>query len=95
MRGKSYRKVAVLMLIVFTLSVLAGCGGQEIVQQEASPATRTVTNLDGSEIVVPEEVTKVAALFGPSYEKVVLLGAEDKIVADGDFHIGLIAFTKG
>ena len=87
MRGKSFRKVAVLMLMVFTLSVMGGCGGQETVQQEASPATRTVTNLDGSEIVVPEEVTKVAALFGPSYEKVVLLGAEDKIVANGDFHI--------
>lgn len=88
MKRKSFKNVAVLMLIVFTLSILAGCGGRETVPKEAPPAaTRTITNLDGSEIVVPAEVKRVAALFGPSYEKVVLLGAEDKIVANGDFHI--------
>lgn len=49
--------------------------------------TRTVTNLDGSTIEVPAEVTGVAAIFGPSYERVVAVGAEDTIVCDGDFHI--------
>ena len=87
MKKKYFINVAVLILIVFTLSLLAGCGNQEIKQKEAQPTTRTVTNLDGSKIVVPAEVKRVAALFGPSYEKVVLLGAEDKIVANGDFHI--------
>lgn len=48
---------------------------------------RTVTNLDGSLLNVPEKVNRVAALFGPSYEKVFMLGAEDKIIADGDFHL--------
>lgn len=50
-------------------------------------ATRTITNLDGSTLEVPAVVNRVACLFGPSYEKVVVLGAEDKIIADGDFHI--------
>ncbi len=52
-----------------------------------SGVTRTITLLDGSSIKVPAEAGKVACLFGPSYEKVFLLGCEDKIIADGDFHI--------
>ncbi|MDR1765295.1 MAG: ABC transporter substrate-binding protein [Lachnospiraceae bacterium] len=53
----------------------------------AAPATKVIQNVDGSDIEVPTKVERVAAIFGPSYEKVVLLGAEDKIVCDGDFHI--------
>ena len=49
--------------------------------------TRIVTNLDGSEITLPAVVDKVAAIFGPSYEKIVACGAEDRIICDGDFHI--------
>lgn len=52
-----------------------------------TPATRTVTNIDGTNITVPGEVKRVVTTFGPAYEKVFMLGAEDKIVADGDFHI--------
>lgn len=80
--------------------LLAGCASEEAKEESASsePATepteqkpagdRTVKNLDGSEIVVPTEVTSVAAIFGPSYEKLVAVGAEDRITCDGDFHIG-------
>lgn len=50
-------------------------------------ATRTITNLDGSTIEVPAVAERVACLSGPSYEKVVILGCEDKIIANGDFHI--------
>lgn len=53
----------------------------------AAPKTRTVTNLDGAVITIPGEVTKVAAIFGPAYERVVVVGAEDRILCDGDFHI--------
>jgi iron complex transport system substrate-binding protein len=53
----------------------------------AQAANRTITNLDGSTIEVPAEAKRVACLFGPSYEKVVLLGGEDRIIADGDYHI--------
>ncbi len=89
MRVKHFKKIAVLMLLVFAFSILSGCKDTGEKAQNDEPqetVTRTVTNLDGSEITVPKEVNKVAALFGPSYEKVVLLGAEDKIVACGDFH---------
>ena len=52
-----------------------------------TPTSRTVTNLDGTSITIPYEVTKVAAIFGPAYERVVVVGAENRIVCDGDFHI--------
>lgn len=51
------------------------------------PAYKTIANVDGTEITVPTKVEKIGCLFGPSYEKVVVLGAEDKIVFDGDYHI--------
>ncbi len=56
---------------------------------DASPEAefKTIINCDGSEITVPSVVNSVGCLFGPSYEKVVMLGAEDKIVFDGDYHI--------
>jgi len=53
----------------------------------ATPETRSVTNCDGTIITVPYQVERIGCLFGPSYEKVVMLGAEDKIVFDGDYHI--------
>lgn len=78
--------------------LLAGCASEEKKDEPAAsePAEqpteepkgdRTVTNLDGSTITVPAEVTSVAAIFGPSYEKLVAIGAEDRITCDGDFHI--------
>jgi iron complex transport system substrate-binding protein len=54
---------------------------------KTSTGARTITLLDGSNITVPAEARRVACLFGPAYEKVFLLGSEDKIIADGDFHI--------
>jgi iron complex transport system substrate-binding protein len=51
-----------------------------IPQTTSVSGKRQVKNLDGTIIEVPSEVTRVACLLGPSYEKVVMLGAEDKIV---------------
>lgn len=53
----------------------------------ADSEAKTIKNVDGREITVPTKVEKIGCLFGPSYEKVVVLGAEDKVVFDGDFHI--------
>ncbi len=48
---------------------------------------KTIINVDGTKITVPTVVKRIGCLFGPSYERVVLLKAEDRIVFDGDFHI--------
>ncbi|MDR3053512.1 MAG: ABC transporter substrate-binding protein [Coriobacteriales bacterium] len=78
-------------------TLLAACTSQpETAEQPASepepaapehPAERSVTNLDGTQITVPGVVTGIAAIFGPSYERIVAVGAEDRILCDGDFHI--------
>ena len=68
------------------LVLLALCIQRTALSAE-NPNHKTIVNVDGTEITVPVEVRKIGCLFGPSYEKVVLLDAEDKIVFDGDFHI--------
>ena len=40
---------------------------------------KTVTDLAGRTVEIPTDVQRVAALVGPSYEKIFLLGAQDKI----------------
>ena len=79
-----------LMSIMMILAVATGCGqtgGDASSAQTGETGTKVITNCDGTEVTVPEKVDKIGCLFGPSYEKVVLLGAEDKIVFDGDYHI--------
>lgn len=80
-----------LMSVMMILAVAAGCGqqgnGDSFSAQNADTGTKVIVNCDGTEVTVPEKVEKIGCLFGPSYEKVVMLGAEDKIVFDGDFHI--------
>lgn len=72
---------------------LSGCASSTSGTSASSSATtqsiaeHVVTNLDGTKITIPADMTKVAAVFGPSYEKIVAIGCEDKIVCDGDFHM--------
>lgn len=46
--------------------------------------TRTITHMDGSEVVVPQSPQRLAAVYGPAYEALVALGAEEKIVVCAD-----------
>ncbi len=55
--------------------------------EQPQPTTKQVENLDGTMLTVPTKVERIAPLFGPSYEKVVMLGAEDRVVCNGDFHV--------
>lgn len=77
----------------FAAGGLFGCASNETPSDDASSGgeseekSHTVTNLDGSTIEIPADLTSVAAIFGPSYERIVAVGAEDAITCDGDFHI--------
>ncbi|MDR3599798.1 MAG: ABC transporter substrate-binding protein [Desulfosporosinus sp.] len=86
----------ILCLALMASSILAGCGAsgvtsQSPAQQPTQPTsqpnkpTRTVTLQDGSQVTVPQKAERIAALYGPAYEKLVVLGAEDKIVCESDF----------
>lgn len=46
---------------------------------------KTIQNIDGSEMKVPDKVPeRIAAVYGPAYEALVVLGAEDRIVLCSD-----------
>lgn len=48
-------------------------------------AMKTITNLDGETMEVPAEAPqRIAAVYGPAYEALVVLGAEDRIVVCSD-----------
>ncbi len=55
---------------------------------ESSEETRQIVNLDGKSMTVPVETPeKIAAVYGPAYEALVLLGAEERIVVCSDVQI--------
>ena len=77
-----------LMATLLCALFLTGCNNNaQGTDDPAAAETKIVKNLDGTDITVPTKVEKVGAIFGPSYEKIYMLNAEDKIVCDGDFHI--------
>ncbi|WIV12640.1 ABC transporter substrate-binding protein [Proteiniborus sp. MB09-C3] len=96
--NKFKRHISILLAVFMLVALFSGCSNQNTVnpektenleqkqEQPLEAKTKVVTNLDGTKIEVPVNVERVAALFGPSYEKVYILNAEDKIVAAGDFH---------
>lgn len=48
--------------------------------------TNHVTDMAGRVVTIPSTANNVVVLYGPGYEKLVMLGAEDRIVACADFH---------
>ena len=71
------KRILCLILACAMLLPLLGCGA-------AAPAeevqVNTVVDLLGREVTVPETVDRVAAIAGPTYEMVFMLGCADKIV---------------
>lgn len=71
------KRILCALLAVLMVLPLVGCGAAA--PAEEAPAN-TVVDLLGREINVPEEVNRIAAIAGPTYEMVFMLGAADKIV---------------
>lgn len=68
----------VVVMVLFCL-LMVGCGNGAAVGP-----TRTIANIDGSLIAVPESPQRLAAVYGPAYEALVVLGAEEHIVICAD-----------
>ena len=66
------------VLGLFVAACLLACSGLDACARDGR---RTITDRTGRVVDVPVEPEKIACFFGPSYEKVFLLGAADKIVA--------------
>ncbi|MNM14290.1 putative siderophore-binding lipoprotein YfiY precursor [compost metagenome] len=75
-----HRRIMLMLAACLLLAVSAGCGGSRAEQ-------RTITNIKGQELKVPVEAKRITAVYGPSYEILVMLGAEDRIVACSDVQV--------
>ncbi len=89
------RVLCLAMALLMAGTLLTGCGttasekptqtpAAETTEAAQEPATRTVVDLAGRTVTIPADVTKVAPLVGPGYEKVILLGGVDKVVITGN-----------
>ncbi|MFH0967994.1 MAG: hypothetical protein V1862_09965, partial [Methanobacteriota archaeon] len=76
---------------IFILCLMAGMAvsGQPVSESGISlnsSGYNTVTDIAGREVTLPANINNVLALYGPAYEKIVILGAEDKIAMCADYH---------
>ena len=71
------KRILCLILACALLLPLLGCGAAAPAEEAQA---NTVVDLLGREVTVPESVERVAAIAGPTYEMVYMLGCADKIV---------------
>ena len=72
------KRIIALALACLMMFSFAGCGAGEVTNADST--THTITDLLGREIKVPNEIDKIAAIAGPTYEMVFMLGAADQVV---------------
>lgn len=70
------RVIAAFMAVVMLLC-FAGCGA---VAPADNSTTHTITDLLGRQVEIPNEIDKIAAIAGPTYEMVFMLGSADQVV---------------
>ena len=81
------KRIVCAILAALMLLNLAACGAapadtqqpQATEAQQQENQDKTVVDLMGREVKVPEEVQKIAAIAGPTYEMVFMLGSGDQI----------------
>ena len=83
------KRILCAILAALMLLNLAACGAApadtqqtqatEAQAQQQENQDKTVVDLMGREVKVPEEVQKIAAIAGPTYEMVFMLGSGDQI----------------
>ncbi|MBQ2753015.1 MAG: ABC transporter substrate-binding protein [Firmicutes bacterium] len=72
------KRILAALLAVIMVFGAASCSSGETVQSEAT--THTITDLLGREVDVPNQIDKIAAIAGPTYEMVFMLGSADQVV---------------
>ncbi|MBQ6896955.1 MAG: ABC transporter substrate-binding protein [Oscillospiraceae bacterium] len=71
------KRIIALALACLMLFSFVGCGAGETAGTEST--THTITDLLGREVKVPNEINKIAAIAGPTYEMVFMLGSADQV----------------
>lgn len=85
MERKMKRKIVSMMMVMVMIAALAtGCSSETEKSTSTETGTHTVVDLAGREVTIPNNVTKVATLCGPSYETAIMLGVTDQVVMTGN-----------
>jgi iron complex transport system substrate-binding protein len=73
----------VVAVVAAAMCLLAGCSGAPAAQQSSGGATRTVTNIDGTTVEVPEHPQRIVTLSEPTTDGVLALGLTPVGVVSG------------
>ena len=69
--------------ILFGIIIIFSTYSISITQFGKTPEKRQITDLTGEKFEIPKDLKKIACFFGPSFEKVFMLGYADKVAAIG------------
>lgn len=75
---------AVFLLIAMVIPTFCGCGADNSAAGKAT--NREITDLIGRKVTVPVNPSHIAAMTGPSYEMVFMLGGQDRIAMTKSGH---------
>jgi len=78
------RILAVVLLLALVITTVCGCASSTAAGGKT--ATREVTDLIGRKVNVPTSPARIAAMTGPSYEMVFMLGGKDKVAMTKSGH---------
>ena len=87
------RIVVFLLAIMTALLMVAGCGTENASQGKQSD-TRVVKDIEGTEVTIPKDITKVADLWHANNQVVLMLGGADTLVSTTKNVQGLPWFAK-
>lgn len=87
------RIVLVLLVIMAAIFMLSGCGTENASQGKESD-TRIVTDIDGTDVTIPKNITKIADLWHANNQVVLMLGGADTLVSTTKNVQGLPWFAK-
>ena len=93
MDGTRKNLIALLALVMMVMA-LAGCGTENAAQGKQDAATRTVTDIDGTEVTIPAKDDRIADLWHANNQVVLLLGGADTLVTTTKNVQGLPWFAK-
>ncbi|MGI6225858.1 MAG: ABC transporter substrate-binding protein [Peptococcales bacterium] len=72
------RKTTLFVLMVMIVMTFSGCQSNEV--SSNNPNAREITDLAGRKVTIPNYPSRIAAMTGPSYEMVFMLGGHDRTV---------------
>lgn len=81
-KKKSKSRISVVFLLLIVM-IMAGCGNIKTQSNKNTSSMEepiTITDMGGRTVTIPRDISRVAALGGPSYEKMIMLGQVNKMV---------------